>query len=85
MSTRHSIWLGESQGKSVHIYWELAEREIGDGGNDANSDLHCCRRGKCGPRSCGSTAERNWDAAPDGPCTELGRGNRSSPLNLTYV
>jgi hypothetical protein len=32
MSTRHSIWLGESQGKSVHIYWELAEREIGDGG-----------------------------------------------------
>jgi hypothetical protein len=31
MSTRHSIWLGENQGKSVHIYWELAEREIGDG------------------------------------------------------
>jgi hypothetical protein len=30
MSTRHSIWLGESQGKSVHIYWELAEREVED-------------------------------------------------------
>jgi hypothetical protein len=28
MSTRWSIWLGESEGKSVHIYWELAEREI---------------------------------------------------------
>jgi hypothetical protein len=31
MSTRHSIWLGESQGKSVHIYWELSEREDGEG------------------------------------------------------
>jgi hypothetical protein len=30
MSTRHSIWLGESQGKSVHIYWELAERDVED-------------------------------------------------------
>jgi hypothetical protein len=30
MSTRSSIWLGESEGKSVHIYWELAEREIGN-------------------------------------------------------
>ncbi len=30
MSTRHSIWLGESQGKSVHIYWELSEREDGE-------------------------------------------------------
>jgi hypothetical protein len=28
MSTRSSIWLGESEGKSVHIYWELADREI---------------------------------------------------------
>jgi hypothetical protein len=28
MSTRSSIWLGESEGKSVHIYWELAERDI---------------------------------------------------------
>jgi hypothetical protein len=28
MSTRSSIWLGESQGKSVHIYWELADRDI---------------------------------------------------------
>jgi hypothetical protein len=28
MSTRSSIWLGKSEGKSVHIYWELAEREI---------------------------------------------------------
>jgi hypothetical protein len=27
MSTRSSIWLGESEGKSVHIYWELADRE----------------------------------------------------------
>jgi hypothetical protein len=31
MSTRSSIWLGESEGKHVHIYWELAEREIEDG------------------------------------------------------
>jgi hypothetical protein len=28
MSTRSSIWLGESKGKCVHIYWELADREI---------------------------------------------------------
>jgi hypothetical protein len=28
MSTRSSIWLGESDGKSVHIYWELADREL---------------------------------------------------------
>jgi hypothetical protein len=27
MSTRSSIWLGEKDGKCVHIYWELAERE----------------------------------------------------------
>ena len=27
MSTRSSIWLGKSEGKHVHIYWELAERE----------------------------------------------------------
>ena len=27
MSTRSSIWLGKSEGKNVHIYWELAERE----------------------------------------------------------
>jgi len=31
MSTRSSIWLGEDKGKSVHIYWELAEREVDDG------------------------------------------------------
>jgi hypothetical protein len=31
MSTRSSIWLGESGGKSLHIYWELADREIEDG------------------------------------------------------
>ena len=31
MSTRSSIWLGESKGKSVHIYWELADREIENG------------------------------------------------------
>ncbi len=28
MSTRSSIWLGESEGKCVHIYWELAERDV---------------------------------------------------------
>jgi hypothetical protein len=27
MSTRSSTWLGESDGKSVHIFWELADRE----------------------------------------------------------
>jgi hypothetical protein len=27
MSTRSTIWLGESAGKFVHIYWELAERD----------------------------------------------------------
>jgi hypothetical protein len=31
MSTRSSIWLGENEGRWVHIYWELAEREIEDG------------------------------------------------------
>ena len=31
MSTRSSIWLGESDGKSVHIYWELGEREVENG------------------------------------------------------
>jgi hypothetical protein len=31
MSTRSSIWLGDSEGKSVHIYWELPDRESGDG------------------------------------------------------
>jgi hypothetical protein len=31
MSTRSSILLGESEGKRVHIYWELADREIGSG------------------------------------------------------
>jgi len=30
MSTRSSIWLGDDKGKSVHIYWELAEREVED-------------------------------------------------------
>jgi hypothetical protein len=30
MSTRSSIWLGESDGKSVRFYWELADREIGE-------------------------------------------------------
>ncbi len=29
MSTRSSIWLGGSEGKSVHISWELADRELG--------------------------------------------------------
>jgi hypothetical protein len=29
MSTRSSIWLGESEGKCIHIYWELADRELG--------------------------------------------------------
>lgn len=31
MSTRSSIWFGESDGKSVHIFWELAERGVQDG------------------------------------------------------
>ncbi len=31
MSTRSSIWLGQSEGKCVHIYWELAERETENG------------------------------------------------------
>jgi len=31
MRTRSSIWLGESEGKCVHI-WELADREIENGG-----------------------------------------------------
>ena len=28
MSTRSSIWLGANEGRSVHIYWELADREL---------------------------------------------------------
>ena len=32
MSTRSSIWLGESKGTFVHIYRELAEREMDNGG-----------------------------------------------------
>jgi hypothetical protein len=31
MSTRESIWFGENDRKSVHIYFELAERSIADG------------------------------------------------------
>jgi hypothetical protein len=31
MSTRSSIWLGESEGKCIHIYWELGEREPNEG------------------------------------------------------
>ena len=31
MSTRSSIWLSESEGKNVHIYWELADREMETG------------------------------------------------------
>jgi hypothetical protein len=31
MSTRSSIWLGKNEGKSVRIYWELAERETTNG------------------------------------------------------
>jgi len=31
MSTRSSIWLSEDKGKSLHVYWELAEREIENG------------------------------------------------------
>lgn len=31
MSMRSSIWLGQSEGKTGHIYWELAEREIENG------------------------------------------------------
>jgi hypothetical protein len=32
MSTRSTIWSGESEGKSLHIYWELADRETEHGG-----------------------------------------------------
>lgn len=31
MRTRSSLWFGESEGKNVHVYWELAERELRDG------------------------------------------------------
>jgi hypothetical protein len=31
MSTRSSIWLGKDKGKSVHLYWELADREVENG------------------------------------------------------
>jgi hypothetical protein len=31
MSTRSSIWLGKNKDKSVHIYWELADRGIENG------------------------------------------------------
>jgi hypothetical protein len=31
VSTRSSIWCGEDHGKHVHIYWELAEREVENG------------------------------------------------------
>ena len=31
MSTRSSIWLGKNAGKCVHIYWELADREVENG------------------------------------------------------
>jgi hypothetical protein len=31
MSTRSSIWLGGEDGKYVHIYWELADRDIEQG------------------------------------------------------
>jgi hypothetical protein len=30
MSTRWSIWHGQDNGKTVHIYWELAERDVED-------------------------------------------------------
>jgi hypothetical protein len=39
MSTRSSIWLGESEGKSVHIYWELADREV-DGGMTMRAPIY---------------------------------------------
>lgn len=32
MSTRSSIWIGCNEGKCVHLYWELAERESSDVG-----------------------------------------------------
>ncbi|MGH9516834.1 MAG: hypothetical protein ACRD3P_14275 [Terriglobales bacterium] len=31
MSTRSSIWLADAAGKCVHIYWELADRDIEQG------------------------------------------------------
>jgi hypothetical protein len=43
MSTRSSIWYAEDEGKTVHIYWELAEREDRWPGH-AGADLHCGRR-----------------------------------------
>jgi hypothetical protein len=49
MSTRQSVWVGENDGKTVHIYFELAERMLVDGrmsspiyiaaeGTDANKE-----------------------------------------------
>jgi hypothetical protein len=31
MSTRSQIRSGKSEGKTIHIYWELADREVDDG------------------------------------------------------
>jgi hypothetical protein len=31
MSTRDSVWIGENGGRSVHLYFELAERELDAG------------------------------------------------------
>lgn len=31
MSTRSSVWLADAAGKCVHIYWELADRDIEEG------------------------------------------------------
>jgi hypothetical protein len=31
VSTRSSIWLGEDEGKSVHIYFELSDRDVATG------------------------------------------------------
>ena len=28
MSTRSSLWYGEDEGKAVHIYYELADRDV---------------------------------------------------------
>jgi hypothetical protein len=44
ISTRSSIWLGKSEGKHVHIYWELAERES----DEKTLRAACLYRSRCG-------------------------------------
>jgi hypothetical protein len=44
MSTRDSVWLGENDGKSVHLYFELAEREL-DAGQMVAAPLYLAASG----------------------------------------